>query len=113
MPQDINDMMFCESCKMNAFPSKSKFNMVHFGIWTVVMFIIVLIFLASLSPFLGGILFFLYFMWGFTFLNPYLIVYALKKKGYCPRCQQKLVEKNIEYQPFGNKEPEVFKEIRP
>jgi hypothetical protein len=52
-------------------------------------------------------------MWGFMLLNPYLIYYLVKKKQFCPRCYQKVVEKNLEYQPFGKKEPEIYKLIAP
>ena len=46
-------------------------------------------------------------------LNPYLIFYITKQKENCPRCYSKVVEKNLDYQPFGEKEPEVFKIISP
>ena len=113
MPQDINDMMFCNHCKMNAYPSRPKFNSAMFGVLAVIIFIIVAILFSIFSVILSEIMLFLWFMWGFMIFNPYLLYYGIKKKQYCPRCYLKLVEKNLEYQPFGNKEPEVFKQIRP
>lgn len=52
-------------------------------------------------------------MYGFMFLNPYLIYYGIKNKEYCPRCFQKVIEKNLHYQPFGEKEPEIYKSLTP
>jgi len=44
-------------------------------------------------------------------INPYLIYFSLQKKQYCPRCLRKTIEKNLEYQPFGDKEPDIYKEL--
>lgn len=46
-------------------------------------------------------------------LNPYILYYSLQKKQYCPRCYNKTIEKSLEYKPFGNKQPEIYKELAP
>ncbi len=108
MPQNPNDMMFCNKCKMNVYPGRPELSMVALGITAIITIIILsIISLIIMSLFLGLFVSF-YFIWGFMCLNPYLIIYSLKKKEYCPKCYNRAVEKNIEYKPFGNKEPEGF-----
>ena len=113
MPQNQNDMMFCEVCKMNCYPVRPKFNILTFGIFAIGILVILIIITIISLPFFIDLFLFIYFMWGFMVLNPYLIYYGLKKKEYCPRCSQILVEKNLEYQPFGEKEPEIYKSLTP
>jgi len=109
--QNIEDMGFCENCKMNVFPTRPKFNIKIFGFFAVVLFILFsIITVISLSMF-SSIFLFIFFMWGFMVINPYVIYYGLKEKEYCPRCYQPVHEKNIEYKPFGDKIPEIFKSI--
>lgn len=50
-------------------------------------------------------------MWGFILLNPYILYYGLQKKQYCPSCYNKTIEKSLEYKPFGDKQPEIYKEL--
>ncbi|MFX0081658.1 MAG: zinc-ribbon domain-containing protein [Candidatus Hodarchaeota archaeon] len=113
MAQDIADMQFCENCKMNVFPTRPKFNIKIFGIFAVLISAIIIPPTIVYLPILSGLFIFLFIMWGFMLLNPYLIYYVVKKKEFCPRCFQKVVEKNLDYQPFGEKEPEVYKFIAP
>ncbi|MFX1574148.1 MAG: hypothetical protein ACFFB0_15495 [Promethearchaeota archaeon] len=113
MPQNQNDMMFCEICKMNCYPVRPKFNILIFGIFAITILIILIIITTISFSFFTDLLLFIYFMWGFMALNPYLIYYALKKRDYCPSCYQKVVEKNLEYQPFGEKKPEKYKSLIP
>jgi len=113
MVQDQNDMMFCESCKMNVFPTRPKFNIKLFGTFVIMMMLIfttiTIIFLSIFSE----IFLIIFFLWGFMILNPYLVYYGLQRKQYCPRCFKKTFEKNLEYKPFGAKEPEVYKILAP
>lgn len=113
MSQDINEMKFCGSCKMNVFPSRPKFNIKLFGIFVILISAIIIPLTIISIPLLSGLFIFLFLFYGFMILNPYLIYYSIKKKQNCPRCFQKVVEKNLLYQPFGEKEPEVFKSIAP
>jgi hypothetical protein len=113
MVQDPNDMMFCAHCKMNVFPSRQKFNIKIFGAFIILMvFLFVIIMILSYTLF-SQILFFFFFMWGFMLLNPYLIYHGLQKKQYCPRCFKKAGKKNLDYFPFGDKEPEIYKKLAP
>jgi len=106
--QDPNDMMFCNQCKMNVYPSRPKFNIIIFVIFAIIMlFIFATITILSLSMF-SEILLFIFFMWGFMIINPYLIYFGLQKKQICPRCFKRTSEKNLEYKPFGEKEPEIY-----
>jgi len=59
MSQDINKMKFCESCKMNVFPSRPKFNIRLFGIFAVII-LMTLITITVITSFIfsGIILFF-------------------------------------------------------
>lgn len=113
MVQDSNNMMFCESCSMNVFPSRPRFNIKLFGLFAIIMFIvfttITILFLSIFSE----ILLFVYFMWGFMLINPYLIYYGLQHKYFCPKCYSKTIEKNLDFKPFGEKEPEIFKKLSP
>ena len=113
MSQDINDMKFCESCKMNVFPSRPKFNIKIFGIFSAIMLITLTTITVITSFIFSGIILFLYYMWFFMVINPYIFYYGIKKKQNCPRCFQKVIEKNLQYQPFGEKEPEVYKSLAP
>jgi len=109
--QNINEMGFCENCKMNVFPTRHKFNTKIFGFFAVVLFLIFsLITLISLSIF-SGIFLFIFFMWGFMVINPYAIYYGLRKKENCPKCYQLVHEKNTDFIPFGDKTPVIFKPI--
>ncbi|MFX1530922.1 MAG: zinc-ribbon domain-containing protein [Promethearchaeota archaeon] len=113
MKQEIADMQFCENCKMNVFPTRPKFNIKIFGIFIVLISAIIIPLTIIYLPILSGLFIFLFFMWGFMLVNPYLIYYILKKKQNCPRCYQKVVEKNLDYQPFGEKKPEIYKFMAP
>lgn len=109
--QNNNEMGFCENCKMNVFPTRPKFNIKIFGFFVVVLFILFsIITVVSLSIF-SSIFLIIFFLWGFMVINPYVIVHGLRKKEYCPRCYQSVHEKNIEFKPFGDKIPEIFKSI--
>ena len=111
MVQDQSDMMFCNQCKMNVYPSRPKFNIALFGIFAVIMTIIfTTITIISISIF-SEIFLFVFFMWGFMVINPYLIYFGFQKKQNCPRCFNKTSEKNLEYKPFGEKEPGIYKKI--
>ncbi len=112
VPQDFNEMMFCQDCQMNAFPSRPKFNAKSFGICALVLLPIIIANILLFQAF-AWLFTFLFFMWGFMILNPHAIVYGLKKKQYCPRCHQKLIEKNQNYRPFGEIDPEVFRSLAP
>lgn len=102
-------MVFCDRCKMNVYPTRLKFNIVAFGICAAIIFVPAIIITLSL-PF-SSIFIFLYFMWGFMFINPYLIYYGFARKKYCPRCYGMCFEKNLVYKPFGPKEPEPFNKL--
>lgn len=111
--QDINNMYFCKRCNMNVFPTRPRFNIKIFGIFTISMLIIfTTITIVSLSI-LSEVFLFIYIMWGFLVINPYLIYYGIQKKNCCPNCFNKTSEKNLDYQPFGNKESELFKSLIP
>ena len=95
MPQNKDEMMFCEKCKMNVFPSRPPFNVKAFGACAVISFLIILpIFLTTIT-FLSSIFFSLYFMWGFMLINPYLLYYGLQKTHFCPRCHQEIKKTGI------------------
>jgi len=111
MIQDPNDMEFCESCKMNVFPSRKRFNIKTFGFFVILILIIVIPLTIIYLPIFSGIFIFVFIMWGFMLLNPYTLYYGLQKKQYCPRCYNKTVEKSLEYIPFGDKQPEIYNEL--
>ena len=111
--QEIADMQFCENCKMNCFPVRPNFNVKIFGIFIVIILAIAVPITIIFIPYLSGLFIFLFLMWGFMLLNPYLLYYIAQRKQYCPRCYQKVTEKNLNYQPFGDKVPEVYKLITP
>lgn len=113
MAQNLDDMQFCNNCKMNVFPTRSKFNIKIFVILTVLISALIISFTIIYVPILSGLFIFLFLMWGFMLLNPYLIYYLAKKKEFCPKCYQKVVKKNLDYQPFGKKEPEIYKLLTP
>lgn len=107
MFQNKEDMGFCDNCGMNAFPARPEFNTVLFvvsaileSILTIVMIAIIFILTWAIDVLL------LIFI---IFLNPYIIYYLLQPKKYCPKCRKELSEKNLAYEPFGDKKPEIFK----
>ncbi len=113
MVQDPNEMMFCNQCKMNVYPSRPQFNIIIFVIFAIIMFVVfTTITIISLSVF-SEILLFIFFMWGFMIINPYLIYFGLQKKQNCPRCFEKASKKNLEYEPFGEKKPDIYKALAP
>ena len=113
MVQDPNDMMFCNQCKMNVYPSRPKFNIIIYVILAIIMlFIFTVLTIISLS-FFSELFLFIFFMWGFMVINPYLIYFGLQRKQNCPRCYKKTAEKNLEYKPFGEKEPEIYRTLTP
>ncbi|UCD01020.1 MAG: zinc ribbon domain-containing protein [Promethearchaeota archaeon] len=113
MVQDPNNMMFCESCRMNVYPTRQRFNIKIFGIFAILMLsLFISITIVSFSIF-SEIFLIIFIMWGFMILNPYLLYYGLQKKQHCPRCLKRTVEKNLEYKPFGVKEPEIYKILAP
>ncbi|MFX0001168.1 MAG: hypothetical protein ACFE9Q_10490 [Candidatus Hodarchaeota archaeon] len=113
MVQNINEMAFCKSCCMNVFPTRPRFNIKMFGFFAIMMFIIfTIISILSFSIF-SEVFLFIFFMWGFLIINPYLIYYIFQKKNYCPRCFDKTFEKNLDYKPFGEKESEIYKTLTP
>ncbi|MFX1302461.1 MAG: zinc ribbon domain-containing protein [Promethearchaeota archaeon] len=113
MVQDPNDMMFCESCRMNVFPTRPRFNIKIFGSFVIIILSLLISITIIFFSVFSAIFLFIYFMWGFMILNPYLIYYGLQKSRYCPRCFKKTVEKNLEYQPFGDKQPEISITLAP
>ncbi|MFW9987725.1 MAG: zinc ribbon domain-containing protein [Candidatus Odinarchaeota archaeon] len=113
MVQDPNDMMFCNQCKMNVFPSRPKFNIIIYVIFAIIFLgIFTAITIISLS-FFSDLFLFIFFMWGFMIINPYLLYFGLQKKDSCPRCYTKTSEKNLKYKPFGEKESEIYRELTP
>ncbi|MFX0030726.1 MAG: zinc ribbon domain-containing protein [Candidatus Hermodarchaeota archaeon] len=98
---------------MNVFPSRPKFNIKIFGFFVILFSLILIALTIIFIPVLSGLFIFFFLMWGFMFLNPYTIYYLVKKKQFCPRCYHKVAEKNLEYQPFGKKEPAIFGLIAP
>ena len=113
MVQDPNDMMFCESCRMNVFPARQKFNIKIFGFFAILILVIIVVLTIVFLPLLSGLFIFIFVMWGFMLFNPYILYYGLQKKQFCPRCFKKTIKKNIEYKPFGDKVPEIYKELIP
>ena len=113
MVQDSNDMNFCKNCKMNVYPSRPKFNIKMFGIFAIIMMAAFTVLTIIYFSIYSEIFLFIYFMWGFMIINPYLLYFGLQKKQCCPRCFKKTIEKNLEYKPFGDKEPEIYKELAP
>ena len=113
MVQDSNDMNFCKNCKMNVYPSRPKFNIKMFGIFAIIMMAAFTVLTIIYFSIYSEIFLFIYFMWGFMIINPYLLYFGLQKKQYCPRCFNETIEKNLEYKPFGDKEPEIYKKIPP
>ena len=106
-------MGFCESCDMNVFPTRPRFSIKIFGVFAVIMLILfTTITVVSLS-YLSEVFLFIYIMWGFLLINPYLIYYGVQKKDSCPRCFNKTSAKNLDYQPFGSKESELLKSLAP
>ena len=110
---DINNMGFCESCNMNVFPTRPKFNIKIFGIFAIIMLILFTAITFISWSYLSEVFLFIYIMWGFLVINPYLIYYGIQKKNSCPRCFNKTSAKNLDYKPFGNKESELFKSLVP
>ncbi|MFX1409079.1 MAG: hypothetical protein ACFFA6_01905 [Promethearchaeota archaeon] len=58
----LDDMKFCESCKMKIFPSRPKFSIKTFGLFVILIFTIILPLIVIFLPLLLGLLIFL--MWG-------------------------------------------------
>ena len=113
MPQNLEDMQYCKNCQMNVFPTRPEFNIKIFGFFAFSMLaILIIITITFLSIFTELFLLF-FFLWGFMVLNPYLVFYISKPKQNCPRCYQVVSEKNLDFQPFGEKVPEVYKLIVP
>ncbi len=107
MWQNKEDMGFCDDCGMNAFPARPEFNTVLFVITAIISIIVMIIIIGILSVlFLDFSVLLLMFI---ILLNPYVIYYLLQPKKYCPRCRNELSEKNLAYEPFGNKTAEVYK----
>jgi len=113
MPQNLDDMQFCRNCQMNVFPTKPEFNIKIFGAFAISILTILIILTIFFLSFFVGLFLFIFFMWGFMILNPYLIYYITKQKRNCPKCYQEVIEKNLDFQPFGDKEPEIYKIIAP
>ncbi|MHA2005994.1 MAG: hypothetical protein ACXABO_00670 [Promethearchaeota archaeon] len=111
--QDIDEMKFCKDCKMNVFPTRPKFNIKIFGICVIIMLVVFTSITILTASLFMGFLLFIFIMWGFIIINPYLIFYGIKKKQYCPKCYQELVEKNLTYEPFGETVSEVYNRITP
>ncbi len=109
--QNIDEMGFCENCKMNVFPTRPKFNVKIFGFFVVVFFILFTIITVVSFSIFSSIFLFIFFMWGFMVINPYVIYYGLRKEENCPRCYQMVHEKNTDYRPFGDRIPLIFKSI--
>lgn len=90
---------------MNVFPTRPEFNVIVFGVFAAVLFIINVILSYLWASW--WIFTFLFFLFLFMILNPYLIYYGLKPKKYCPNCHSKCSEEpNREYEPFGPKRGE-------
>ncbi len=108
MPQNLDDMQFCRNCQMNVFPTRPEFNTKIFGILAIsflaILIAITIVFLSIFTEFILII----FFMWGFIIFNPYLLYFIAQKKNNCPRCYYVVDEKNLEYRPFGEKEPKIF-----
>ena len=113
MVQDPHKMMFCVHCKMNVFPSRQKFNIKVFMVFAFFTLIFLIILTILIYTFFSQIILLIFFMWGFLIFNPYLIFYGLQKKQHCPNCFNLAREKNLDYIPFGKKEPEIYKILAP
>lgn len=113
MAQNSDDMQFCKNCKMNVFPTRPRFNTKLFILFIILVSSILIPLTIIYLPILSGLFIFLFLFWGFMILNPYLLYYIAKKKQFCPSCYQKVIEKNLDYHPFGKKEPEIYKLIAP
>ncbi|MFW9829162.1 MAG: hypothetical protein ACFFEY_16420 [Candidatus Thorarchaeota archaeon] len=113
MVQDPHKMMFCVHCKMNVFPSRRKFNIRIFVIFAILMLIFLMLITVLVYTFFSQIILLIFFMWGFMIFNPYIIFYGLQKKQHCPYCFNITREKNLDYIPFGSKEPEIYKNLTP
>jgi hypothetical protein len=113
-PQNFDDMKFCNLCKMNVFPTRPPFNVKLFILFFIIVSITFIPLIILSLPYLTAwIIVAIFLTWGFLVINPYLIIYGLKKKQYCPNCYQLLNEKNLEYQPFGEKVSEIYEKIAP
>jgi len=111
--QNLDEMKFCTHCKMNVFPSRPKFNIKIFILCIFIMLVTFITMTYFVYSLFASFFLFIFIMWGFIVINPYLIFYGVKKKNNCPNCYYELIEKNIEYIPFGEIIPEVFKKIAP
>lgn len=111
MPQNLDDMQFCKNCLMNVFPTRSEFNNKIFGVFAFSLLATLIIITITFLSIFTELFLLIFFMWGFMCLNPYLLFYIAKQKQNCPRCYQIVSEKNLDFKPFGEKEPEVYKLI--
>ena len=111
--QNLDKMKFCKNCEMNVFPSKPKFDVKIFGIFVVILLIAFTSITILISSLFLGFFLFIFIMWGFMIINPYLIYYGVKKKQYCPNCYREVGAKNLEYEPFGDIKPEIYKRVGP
>ena len=113
MPQNLDDMQFCKNCEMNVFPTRPEFHIKIFVVFAFSLFVILItVTILSLSIFTELTLI-IFFMWGFMILNPYLIYYIAQQKKNCPKCYQIVNQKNLDFQPFGEKVSEVYSLITP
>ncbi|MFX1455499.1 MAG: zinc ribbon domain-containing protein [Promethearchaeota archaeon] len=113
MPQNLNDMRFCKNCQMNVYPTRPEFNIKIYGIFTIIILAILITLTSLFLSIFAELFLFIYFMWAFMILNPYLIYYLSQQKNNCPRCYQTTHEKNLEFRPFGEKPPKAYSIIAP
>jgi ribosomal protein L37AE/L43A len=113
MPQNFDDMQFCKSCQMNVFPSRLEFNIKIFGIFAVIFFIVLLSVTILFLSIITELILLIFFLWGFMVINPYLIYYIAQQKKNCPKCYQRVTEKNMDFKPFGPKVSEVYRGLIP
>lgn len=100
-------MGFCDDCGMNAFPARPEFNTVLFVITATISSVVMVIIIGILFVLLFDLnVLLLIFI---IVLNPYVVYYLLQPKKYCPHCRRELSKKNLNYEPFGDKEPEIYK----
>ena len=113
MPQNLDDMQFCKNCQMNVFPTRPEFSIKIFGIFAISLLAILITTTILFLSIFTELILFIFFMWGFMILNPYLIYYFAKQKKNCPKCYQIVNHKNLDFQPFGEKVSEVYRLIAP
>ncbi|MFW9824423.1 MAG: hypothetical protein ACFFE4_15875 [Candidatus Thorarchaeota archaeon] len=113
MPQNLDDMRFCKNCQMNVYPTRPEFNIKIYGIFIIIVLTVLISLSSFFLSFLAELFLFVYFMWAFMILNPYLIYYLIQNKINCPRCYQATEAKNLEFQPFGERSPKPYNNIAP